>query len=261
MPPLNLYEVVKNEHRKYVSELKYHCSQDVKIICSDGEIWCSKILLYLMEPSLKTLLLEEGNSDCVILHLSKYVRDFLYFFDFNDESAKQNIELSSLDTDISNVSAEVKVSTNSKQCSDMFSCEMCGILYGSLKQLKSHMWSKHKKGEEKFQCSECEKQFIHQYELNKHKFKHIEASFMCEFCEQKFKRRAALVRHYEQIHKQTSRPLLKCPECDATFSQQYHLTRHLSSHTNVKFNCTLCNTNYSRLDSLNRHIKRKHSSE
>ena len=257
MHKINLREVVTKEHHECVSKIRHQCSQDVKIICFDGEIWCSKILMYVMEPSLKTVLLEEGDSECVIIYLSKYVGDFLYFFD--DESANPKIESSSRETLNFSEDADMEDITNSEQCSDTFSCEICGLVYKSLKQLKSHRRSKHKEGEDQFECSECKKKFMHRYELNKHMFIHMEASFVCEFCEQKFKRRKALVQHYDRIHKQTFRPLLECPECPASFSQQCHLSRHMNSHRDVKYNCSYCNATYGRLDNLQRHVKTKHS--
>ena len=255
MHKLDFHEVILKEHHMCVSTFKNHCSQDVQIICQDGEVWCSKVMLYLMEPSMKAVLLEKGNSECVLIYHSKLVEDFI---DIYKASSKVEEDLPFIsDRDIE---AEVDVE---QECSDKnFSCDMCGRTYRTLKQLKSHKWSKHKIEEKHFKCCECEKQFMHKHELTKHMFRHMKPTFVCEFCDKVLKRRKALVEHYKVFHKDTPTPVFNCLDCPATFSQKSNLTRHQKSYHTIKanLNCSQCSATFSRNDNLQRHIQRKHSS-
>ena len=253
MDNLRLREVIIREHRDCINSLSRQSFQDVKIICQNGEILYSKLLLFLIEPSLKAVLLEDGSKNSVIIYPSKFVEDIINFYDEPViESAIQNAEPSFNDSDVMETTSETPITDN-------YFCETCGMSYPTIKQLKSHKMRKHKTGKEQFKCSECDKLFLHRYELNKHLYTHREPSFFCEFCKQSFKRRQALVEHYEQFHQQTTRPMLKCPECPSTFYQKSHLTRHLKFHNNIKFTCSFCNASFNRHDNLSRHLKRKHS--
>ena len=55
---------------------------DVKLICSDGELCYSRILFFLMEPTYKSLLLEECmREDLVIIIPSTSVNEVVNFYD------------------------------------------------------------------------------------------------------------------------------------------------------------------------------------
>ena len=252
---MDFCEIIIKEHHEYVSKIRKNLNQDVQIICQDGELWCSKVMLYFMEPSLKAVLLEEDNLETyVIIYLAKLVEDFI---DLPKESSNsEGISLGS------SSEVDVKVVVQSEYCDDKnFSCEVCGQRYGTFKKLQSHKWSKHTVGGD-FKCNECGKEFKHRYELKKHMFKHMEPTFVCDFCGKRFKRREALVHHYKQLHQETTKLLLNCSECPKTFSEKSSLARHIkSNHSNYKLNCTLCNKTFTRHDALQRHLVRKHSSQ
>lgn len=254
MHKLDFHEVIMKEHQMSVSTSKNHCSQDVQIICQDGELWCSRIMLYFMEPSMKAVLLDEDNSECVLIYQSKVVEDFIGIY-----KASSIVEEDFSFITEQEIEAEVDVKP---ECSDKnFSCEMCGRNYRTLQQLKSHKWSKHKIEEKHFKCCDCEKKFMHKYELTKHMFKHMKPMFVCEFCDKRLKRRNDLVEHYKLFHQDTPTPVFNCLNCPATFSRQSNLTRHFKSyHAKADFNCSQCSATFSRNDNLQRHINKKHSS-
>ena len=50
-----------------------------------------------------------------------------------------------------------------------------------------------------------------------------------------------------------------CLECDLKFGSTGHLRSHVATHEKVRpFNCPICSSSFSRIDSLNKHLKSKH---
>ncbi|RZF39699.1 hypothetical protein LSTR_LSTR012153 [Laodelphax striatellus] len=48
----------------------------------------------------------------------------------------------------------------------------------------------------------------------------------------------------------------QCTYCDATFSRQHHLSRHVSSHTGERqFSCHMCDKSFYRKDHLDKHLR------
>ena len=81
----------------------------------------------------------------------------------------------------------------------------------------------------KFQCSKCDKQFVHSYNLNQ---------------------------HFKRVHEGLS---YKCSECEKSFNQKISLITHIRGvHEGVKFPCNECAYKANSLSNLYSHSKNKH---
>ena len=248
--------IIKEHKRVTTNQDPSEC--DVQVICQDGVIFYTKLLLYLMQPSLKCALESQygDNEPIVIIHPSVLVEDFITFYEeggiiqstppATDEDLTQDV------IDLNNTPSQLPAQPSE----EALFCEKCGIGYKSLKQLQAHQWRVHpcKSPLKNYKCSECATEFAHKFELTKHMFKHMPPTFVCNTCGKAFKRRKGLVAHHNTFHG-ASVTLLKCPSCPETFKVKSNLTRHLAKlHQGKKFTCGQCNASFSRQDSYKRHL-------
>ena len=272
-------EIILREHERLMKAGKKCSGSDVKLICRDGELWYSRILFYFMQPSYKLLLLDEYlGDDLVIIVPSISVDEVLNFYEecFKIECAtvireegRGEVGQHSTSPDVSRTSQlEIEAANNVEDTIfeveiASLMCDFCGKSYATNQKLKAHMWSKHKKGHEDkmYQCIDCSKTFMHQFELNKHAFVHKEPSYVCKLCGNKYKTRASLVRHYDLIHneKKLSESIFQCDECPTSFNVKSSLTRHKKSHKLYCHQCPQCNSKFKRPDNLQRHLKLVHN--
>ncbi|KAI8599003.1 hypothetical protein EDD21DRAFT_308625 [Dissophora ornata] len=83
--------------------------------------------------------------------------------------------------------------------------------------------------ERQFQCNDCKKRFLRQYNLNAHMKTHL-------------KERA-----------------FECKECPRRFLRPYDLSRHERIHSKDKpYRCMICNMNFIRNDAIWRHYRKAH---
>ena len=62
-----LKDIIWREHERLVKmDTKFNDS-DVKLICRDGELCYSRILFYMMEPTFKSLLVEECMGEDLVI--------------------------------------------------------------------------------------------------------------------------------------------------------------------------------------------------
>lgn len=251
------HDLIIKEHKR-VTTHQDPSECDAQVICQDGDIFYTKLLLYLMQPSLKCAL-EAQSGDIepiVIIHPSVLVEDFINYYEgekiiqstppLTDEESTQDV------IDFNNTPSQVPAQLSEKT---LF-CEKCGIGFNSMKQLQAHQWRVHpsKSTLKIHKCSECATEFAHKFELTKHMFNHMPPTFVCNSCGKAFKRRKGLVAHYNTFHG-TSINVLKCPQCPDTFKVKSNLTRHLANvHQGKKFTCGQCNASFSRQDSYKRHL-------
>ena len=264
-----LSEIIMGEHDRLLKMDTKLIESDVKLICSDGELFYSRILFYLMEPKYKSLLVEDCTEDLVIINPSMSVNEVINFYEDSrtggvmvttreNEDVCQN---TNLPEDSRNPKSEAANSEHlSMEGTESLWCEFCGKSYETVQKLKAHKKYKHKEGENaEFKCGECEKTFLHQFELNKHAFVHREPSFVCGTCEKMFKTRRSLVRHYDMFHdEKKTNELFQCAECPASFKHKVSFTRHQKSHNVVCLKCSHCKSTFKRSDNLRRHLKLVH---
>ncbi|KAK0088853.1 hypothetical protein PV325_010450 [Microctonus aethiopoides] len=118
----------------------------------------------------------------------------------------------------------------------------------------------------KFSCKHCPKQFTYEKPFLTHAKRHPE--YMNQQKNKSMRTDAELMsRNIERERlcesEDDDMPLegLQCTQCGKLFATKRNLTRHLSTHTGLKFNCKTCTKEFSRLDKLKEHEQIKHKNE
>ncbi|XP_046975291.1 putative zinc finger protein 840 [Vanessa cardui] len=137
-----------------------------------------------------------------------------------------------------------------------YPCEKCKKTFPSISKLKYHNDKFHGTlGKVKLaKCHKCLARFEHHYEKIKHlKDTHgISFSFTCDTCNCVFKTRHSLNMHVVKNHTQN----IACEICKKTFSERYHLKKHMATHSQERnFVCPLCKKCYRYEKTLKQHLK------
>ena len=152
-------DLIMKEHQRVIqNQNKLEC--DIKIICKDGDILYTKLLLYLMEPTLKCALIDRDDPDIksprVIIFPSQCINDIVNFYTDKVriqhqpslvEEASSGHELilqeqhDAVSNNFNDQHSQDKEGIQSSDVVDTNICEKCGVGYKSLKQLKAHQWS------------------------------------------------------------------------------------------------------------------------
>jgi len=80
--------------------------------------------------------------------------------------------------------------------------------------------------------------------------------FVCDVCRARFVGSSELCDHCTSAHHR-----IPCPYCGRSFSQKASMERHQRQHTGERpFQCTLCDSSYTRKENLHTHMSRMHGS-
>ena len=111
-----------------------------------------------------------------------------------------------------------------------------------------------------FACSDCDKTFSRQCDLNSHAKIHTgEKPFQCIVCRKAFIKMSNLMKH-EIIH--TGEKPFTCSTCNKSFTEKSNLTKHVRIHTGeMPFVCRVCNETFSEKNSLTEHMANSQTSE
>ena len=115
-------------------------------------------------------------------------------------------------------------------------CEVCGKLWNTKHDLKSHMM-KHS-SEKNYTCLECGKQFKREESLKHHVLRHKGIkNHHCEECGEGFVSTASMTTHKRNAHPEYG--VYICQECNKDCKNKYSLKRHMMGHTGERpFECT-----------------------
>lgn len=120
-----------------------------------------------------------------------------------------------------------------RPCTEPLRCHICGKTYSSKAKESFKIHMKHHRTEVSgitFQCDECDRSYMTQMALNKHKLSHMGVKpYKCNVCGKEFSMRY-MVKDHARMHT-GDRPFL-CSLCGSAFSNKGHLGRHLRSHEN-----------------------------
>ncbi|VVC28141.1 Hypothetical protein CINCED_3A014603 [Cinara cedri] len=125
-------------------------------------------------------------------------------------------------------------------------CKICMKEFVSFEELKFHKKNVHPKqmqailkGNNYFECHDCNKKFVRKYTLRRHlKVVHLldRDIFECAYCSMKFTRKNDLSRHI--ISKENTNPKIKhfkCLMCEQSFSTRSLINEHYQKYHNIDF--------------------------
>lgn len=143
-------------------------------------------------------------------------------------------------------------------------CDTCGKSLSNPHSLKLHIASAHASDIDKnFQCDECDKRFVANYQLVAHKkSKHLgikpEKNQMCSQCDYRCSSSDFLQQHIAAVHE--GKKDYKCEFCSKTFSFKSSVKSHIKIvHKNErKFVCDECGNRYTNRITLQNHIDAIH---
>ncbi|XP_037781522.1 uncharacterized protein LOC119577920 [Penaeus monodon] len=133
-----------------------------------------------------------------------------------------------------------------------FSCNDCDKELTSLRNLKNHIASVHKK-QRAFECHICKKTYSKACSLQVHmRSVHTgERPFKCNVCSKRFCDPALLKLHHA-VH--TGERKYSCTLCDRRFNQYSNMISHQRVHSNERpFTCVICKENFKTKEGLLKH--------
>lgn len=179
---------------------------------------------------------------------------------------------------------------------DRLRCDICKKTYCSRRALHDHILVYHAPGDVKtFQCDQCPRKYLKQYQLNIHKKKHIPkgaSQYKCDECGKGFNTNNALQTHRRYIHENKyahmchicakvlrSRtlylkhklvehegyvePKQQCKECGAWLKNAFRLKLHMKKHKEREsdFICNICGKSSPSSSALQSHVKYVHEAQ
>ena len=160
-----------------------------------------------------------------------------------------------------------------------YSCDLCGMTYGALYDLKSHHLEQHSGENFPFECETCGKSFLVKSKLEIHNLKHLSFDFSTPVTMEEI---TAGVNDVLEDSKLLMPPPMSrtphinkgnftCPICDAVFVLEHRLNTHLatvhrpcSACVNLsrcrcgvspsKFTCDVCGQQYTKEMTLKKHM-------
>ena len=216
-------------HKSYI-DLKVRSNEEtsfkLKIICSDGVIFCDRILFILWSKHWREILEPQEETSVLI------------FPDVTQSTMKLLIEL--------------------LKAGDIRGLESN---FENFFELALDFFSDLPGGFSNFETSEKSFDVKAQSIKNiRSKFKTLR-KLTCEFCVSTFASKQSKDRHIENCHQ--PKKVHKCSQCKLVFkSKEGLLTHRKTKHENVKFNiCHICDVRFTNAANLKRHLKTKHDRE
>ena len=166
---------------------------------------------------------------------------------------------------------------------DMAVCDICGWVSAKSSSLSLSAHMRIHNVEKSFKCSQCSSSFALETNLRRHEILHADVRrFLCQYCAESFQQNASLHCHMLKYHpdKVDSNPSNRpfgCQFCGERFYRSSHALQHMRREhqwssssrrrkresTGVRaresagvraFGCSVCNTSYTSLVTLNQHV-------
>nr|XP_054919962.1 zinc finger protein 554-like [Dermacentor andersoni] len=137
-----------------------------------------------------------------------------------------------------------------------YKCEACGKQFHWAWDLAKHQRTH--TDERPYKCQICEKMFRQAGHLDNHKRTHTdEKPYLCITCGKTYKSPSNLRKH-ERTHPEENRHA--CQKCAKSFENKYNLKRHVDTQCgNSAFICEICDRFYMTKSTLIRHRRTKHA--
>ncbi|CAH0557196.1 unnamed protein product [Brassicogethes aeneus] len=139
--------------------------------------------------------------------------------------------------------------------SNPFKCEECLQTFSKKWNFDTHMRSHVKNEDKKYSCEVCGQQFMFQYLLTIHEYKHKEDKpFPCSKCNKSCLTGEHLRRHVKIHEKGYIKKVHSCLVCNKKFSYPSFLEVHMKTHTGEKPHlCSVCGKAFRQIGSLHFH--------
>ena len=255
---------------------------DIRIICKDGSISYSKLLLSFVDPAFANILQEKNEDDvyqkivlCPDFQRKEFIESWQAILFTSDVKCTQDSLLATSKV----VKSKPTVQSDDEDCSQLtfledssftfddhdpvnrrtsaeqgfkindVLCNFCGRSFPNEEKLKKHFYNTHHASKNRFECFECKKMFSSQTFLLKHKSsEHKEDVKKCPIC---FMLLTTIAEY--KLHEK-SHTAFKCTVCGKTNSNKFNHQRHLLLHDKTqKFNCECCGKKFSLKHQLDRH--------
>ena len=136
-------------------------------------------------------------------------------------------------------------------------CPICGQYFSRKYERDRHMKEVHS-GEPSFKCLDCNKVFIREWILTRHKETAHSSHpplYKCDICDKMFTQPGTRTRHKIEVH---AGSCFKCNECPATFARKEGLLKHIKSGVHyIEYYCKCCKQNiiFKSLKSMESHYR------
>ncbi|XP_030562544.1 zinc finger protein 2 homolog isoform X1 [Drosophila novamexicana] len=138
-----------------------------------------------------------------------------------------------------------------------FKCNVCDRFYLTQQALKVHVDTQHKKSGSA--CTICGKVFAIAKGLEIHmRYHNGFFPFDCDQCDRKFAQRSHLTVH-QQVQHGSARFLCQFGSCGKLFTSSSALRNHECTHTEMPFECNVCQQGFPARYKLRLHAQRKHN--
>ena len=153
---------------------------------------------------------------------------------------------------------KTKIKPNKKQ-GKFHSCEECDFTTDHTGHLKEHKMRKHNQGNKNFKCSDCDRAFFENYELQRH-IRRSHTRLKCTLCENAFPNRTELRAHCKESHPKAKRPkVFECKKCNLVCTSERDLEEHNNSKHIVI--CSICGDQFKTISVLYKHKETNHPEE
>ncbi|KAJ3633719.1 hypothetical protein MTP99_010650 [Tenebrio molitor] len=139
--------------------------------------------------------------------------------------------------------------------SNPFKCNECSQTFSKKLHLNVHLRSHTKDEDKKFICKSCNKQFMYEYQLKQHEYKHTdEKPYPCKFCSKGCLTAESLKRHMKIHDKNYVKKKHSCQICFQEFAYPSFLAEHMKNHTGEKPHlCSICGKGFRQSGALHYH--------
>ena len=148
---------------------------------------------------------------------------------------------------------------------EVYQCTVCSKLIKSRHHLKYHSSTHDIENTTKirtddrdvYQCDVCSKPFKTKSKIRDHYSIHTgEKPHKCEDCGAFFRQQSTLRTHRIKTH--SSERNYICSICNKAYKDGSYLKRHMNIHTNTRFKCDMCGSDFSAKQTMKEHIMFKH---
>ena len=281
---LNLNWHTYSDHLKemMVNLMESNETTDVTIVCEDKTKYrAHKFVLNSCSPVFQSIindLPQKGDSVIylrgVLAQEMKSILQFMYlgqatfYHDRMNEflEVAKSLEIKEISKDVDSDDADVtkshgtndNISQNEENIHELETNKEYINEIEDFNDVRTKIIQSHMTESGKFQCSKCDKQFVHRSHVYRHfKALHAGLSFICNECEKFFNQKIHLITHRRAVHEGVK--IFKCNECERSFNKKINLITHIRGvHEGVKFPCNECDYKATAMSNLYAHRKNKH---